>query len=45
MEGVGDLAGTLVEVKTSYYSFWQQRCAEKSWDRHSYRYCLREDGC
>jgi hypothetical protein len=44
--GIGGLAGTLVEkAKTNYCRFWQQRCADKSWNRRSYWYCLREHGC
>ena len=44
--GVDDLAGTLVEkAKTNYCVFWQRRCAQKSCDRRSYRYCMWEHGC
>jgi hypothetical protein len=43
---VSGLAGTLVEkAKTNYCGFWLRRCAKKSWDRRSYRYCLWEHGC
>jgi hypothetical protein len=44
--GVSSLAGTFVEkAKTNYCGYWLSRCAQKSWDRRSYRYCLMEHGC
>ena len=46
MPGVGGLDRTLVEkAKTNYCSYWQRRCAQKSWNRRSYWYCLRKHGC